>query len=73
MPEAKGIREIAYVDCKGGGQIEVVNGTAYVGHTAGPEATTIMPPVPNGKEQLLRGLSVIQNLQKTQPCIVIFT
>ncbi len=42
MAEAKGIREVAYVDCKGGGQIEVVNGTAYVGHTAGPEATTII-------------------------------
>ena len=57
MPEAKGIREIAYVDCKGGGQIEVVNGTAYVSHTAGLEATTIMPPVPNGKEQLFMDLA----------------
>ncbi len=42
MAESNGIREIAYVDCKGGGQIEVVNDTAYVGHTAGPEATTII-------------------------------
>ncbi len=42
MAEANGIREIAYMDCKGGGQIEVVNDTAYVGHTAGPEATTII-------------------------------
>ena len=57
MPEAKGIREIAYVDCKGGGQIEVVNGTAYVSHTAGPEVTTIIPSVPNGKEQLFMDLA----------------
>ena len=42
MPEASGIREVAYLDCKGGGQIEVVNGTAYVGHTVGKEATTII-------------------------------
>lgn len=42
MVQAQGIKEVAYVDCKGGGQIEVVNGTAYVGHTAGPEATTII-------------------------------
>ncbi len=42
MAEASGIKEVAFVDCKGGGQIEVVNGTAYVGHTVGMEATTII-------------------------------
>ena len=42
MAEASGIKEVAFVDCKGGGQIEVVNGTAYVGHTVGVEATTII-------------------------------
>lgn len=42
MAEASGIKEVAFVDCKGGGQIEVVNGTAYVGHTVGREATTII-------------------------------
>lgn len=42
MPEMSGIREVAYVDCKGGGQVVVANGVAYVGHTVGPEATTIV-------------------------------
>ena len=42
MAEAKGLREISYVDCKGGGQIEISDGIAYVGHTEGPEATTII-------------------------------
>lgn len=42
MPQAHGIREVAYVDCKGGGQIEVTDGIAYVGHTLGKEATTII-------------------------------
>jgi hypothetical protein len=42
VAEASGIKEVAFVDCKGGGQIEVVNGTAYVGHTVGVEATTII-------------------------------
>jgi len=42
MPEARGIREIAYVDCKGGGQVVVDKGVAYVGHTEGPEATTVI-------------------------------
>ena len=42
MAVIKGLREIAYVDCKGGGQIEVSGGIAYVGHTEGPESTTII-------------------------------
>jgi hypothetical protein len=42
MPESSGIREVAYVDCKGGGQVVVANGVAYVGHTEGPEATTVI-------------------------------
>ena len=42
MPQANGINELGWVDCKGGGQIEVVGNTAYVGHTVGPEATTII-------------------------------
>lgn len=40
MSEAKGIREIGYFDCPGGGQVYVEGDTAYVGHIAGPEATT---------------------------------
>lgn len=42
MASASGIKELGWVDCKGGGQIEVVGNTAYVGHTIGPEATTII-------------------------------
>lgn len=42
MPEIKGLREVAYVDCKGGGQVVVEKGVAYVGHTEGPESTTII-------------------------------
>ena len=39
---AKGIREVKFVGYKGVGQIEVVNGTAYVGHTVDLEATSII-------------------------------
>jgi hypothetical protein len=42
MSEIKGLRQVAYVDCKGGGQVVVRNGAAYVGHTEGPEATTVI-------------------------------
>ncbi|MFM1816233.1 MAG: hypothetical protein RLZ98_2928 [Pseudomonadota bacterium] len=42
MATAEGLREVSYVDCKGGGQIVVENGYAYVGHVDGPEATTVI-------------------------------
>jgi hypothetical protein len=42
MSSAEGIREVGYFDCRGGGQVVVDGTTAYVGHTTGPEATTII-------------------------------
>ena len=42
MTDANGIKQIAYFDCKGGGQVVVDGTVAYVGHTVGPEATTII-------------------------------
>jgi hypothetical protein len=42
MASARGFREIAYFDVKGGGQVIVDGTTAYVGHTVGPEGTTII-------------------------------
>jgi hypothetical protein len=34
MSNANGIREIAYFDCRGGGQVVVDSTTAYIGQTA---------------------------------------
>src|SRR5579875_3732959 len=42
MSEARGIREIAYFDCAGGGQVMVDGGFAYVGHIDAPHGTTII-------------------------------
>jgi hypothetical protein len=42
MSSAKGVREIAWFDCAGGGQIVVDNGIAYVGHMSSPLGTTIV-------------------------------
>src|SRR5918997_6104250 len=41
MPQARGVREVGWVDCAGGGQITVEKGLAYVGHMAAPEGTSI--------------------------------
>ena len=41
MPQAKGVREVGWVDCAGGGQITVEKGIAYVGHMSAPHGTSI--------------------------------
>jgi hypothetical protein len=41
MSNASGVRELAWCDCAGGGQIVVQNGFAYVGHIVGPHGTSV--------------------------------
>jgi hypothetical protein len=41
MSQARGLREVGYFDCAGGGQIVVENGFAYIGHMESPHGTTI--------------------------------
>jgi len=40
MVQAKGIREVGYFDCPGGGQVVVDCNVAYIGHTKSPHGTT---------------------------------
>lgn len=42
MAESRGVRQVAYFDCAGGGQIVVENGYAYIGHMKSPHGTTIV-------------------------------
>lgn len=42
MSHSKNVQALSYFDCPGGGQVVVDGTTAYVGHTNGPEATTIL-------------------------------
>src|SRR5215212_10120886 len=42
MNSAKGVCEVAWFDCAGGGQIVVDKGIAYIGHMAAPHGTTIV-------------------------------
>jgi hypothetical protein len=42
MSKAKGVREVAWYDCPGGGQVVVANGFAYIGHLESPHGTTIL-------------------------------
>ncbi|MPY71500.1 MAG: hypothetical protein GEU92_15610 [Alphaproteobacteria bacterium] len=40
MTDAKGLRQVGYFDCPGGGQIVVEDGVAYIGHMEAPAGTT---------------------------------
>ena len=42
MGQGKGIGEVAYFDCAGGGQVVVVGTTAYIGNMRSPDGTTIV-------------------------------
>jgi len=39
--KGKGLREIGYVDCAGGGQVVIKNNIAYIGNMAAPDGTAI--------------------------------
>jgi hypothetical protein len=42
MSQCKGVREVGYLDCAGGGQVMVEGNYAYIGHITGPEGTSIV-------------------------------
>jgi len=39
---ASGLRQVAYVDCPGGGQVVVAGRVAYVAHMRAPDGTTLI-------------------------------
>jgi hypothetical protein len=39
---ASGVREVAWLDCPGGGQVRVEGGIAYLGHMRAPHGTTLV-------------------------------
>jgi hypothetical protein len=41
MSVCKGVREVGFFDCAGGGQVMVDGKYAYIGHITGPDGTTI--------------------------------
>jgi hypothetical protein len=42
MAQARGIRQVGYFDCAGGGQVVVSGSTAYIAHMKPPHGTTIV-------------------------------
>jgi len=42
MAQVKGIRQVAWFDCPGGGQVVVERGMAYIGHMRNPHGTSVV-------------------------------
>src|SRR5438445_10612972 len=42
MSQAKGIRQVGFFDCPGGGQVVVEGNTAFIGHMRNPHGTSIV-------------------------------
>ncbi len=42
MGQGKGIREVGYIDCAGGGQVTVKGGVAYIGNMEAPDGTVVV-------------------------------
>ncbi len=42
MSQCRGVREVGYLDCAGGGQNTVEGNYAYIGHITGPQGTSIV-------------------------------
>ncbi len=53
MSEAKGIRQVGYFDCAGGGQVVVEGNTAYIGHMRNPHGTSVVDVSDPKNPQLL--------------------
>jgi hypothetical protein len=58
MADAKGLRQVGYVDCAGGGQVVVERGRAYVAHMRSPHGTSIVDVRDPRKPQLLSQLNM---------------
>lgn len=59
MGKGKGIREVAYFDCPGGGQVVVQKNVAYVGHMASPEGTLVLDVSDPGKPREISRLGMV--------------
>jgi len=58
MSSAKGLRQVGYFDCPGGGQIVVVGTTAFIGHMRSPAGTSIVDIADPAHPRLLARLEM---------------
>lgn len=62
MSQCKGVREVGYLDCAGGGQVMVEGNYAYIGHITGPEGTSIVDVSDPGHPRIVAELGIDKGL-----------
>jgi hypothetical protein len=62
MPICKGVREIATRQCRGGGQVTVENGFAYIGHMKAPSGTSIVDVRDPANPKVIAEINVSEGL-----------
>jgi hypothetical protein len=62
MPKCHGTREVAKLEVAGGGQVDVVDGYAYLGHMEAPHGTSIVDVRDPKKPRIVAQLSVPANM-----------
>jgi hypothetical protein len=63
MSSAKGVKEVGYIDCLGGGQVYVDGTTAYVGHMGGLSGTSIIDVADPANPRLLAEIPIGPGMQ----------
>jgi hypothetical protein len=58
MASARGIRQVAYFDCAGGGQVRIDGTTAYIGHMEAPFGTSVVDVADPKKPSLLAQIEI---------------
>lgn len=62
MISSKGIREVAYLDCPGGGQVIVDGGRVYIGHMEAPHGTSIVDVRDPRNPRTLSSIPMVEGL-----------
>ena len=58
MASAKGLKQVAYFDCAGGGQIRLDGTTAYIGHMGPPFGTSIIDVSDPANPEQIAGIEI---------------
>ena len=62
MPKCHGVRELAKLEVAGGGQVDVVDGHAYIGHMAAPDGTTVVDVRDPRKPRIVAEIKIPANM-----------
>jgi hypothetical protein len=58
VSQARGVRQVGYLDCAGGGQVVVSGTVAYIGHMQAPHGTTIVDVSDPARPRTLAELTI---------------